>query len=78
MHLSGEADAGNLLATQVALFESFADGRAARLPPVFGMLFSPADLGRGKGLMLRRGGSDEPPLRVDDERARSSGANVDA
>jgi hypothetical protein len=78
MHLPGEAHAGNVLAAQLALFESFADGRATRFPPVFRMLFGPADLGRGERLVLRCGGGDEPSLLVNNDRARSSGANVDA
>ncbi len=40
------------------------------------MLLGPADLRRSKALMLFRGGGDDPAVAIDDDGARSSGANV--
>ncbi len=40
------------------------------------MLLGPTDLRRSEGLMLFRGGGDDPAVAIDDDGARSSGTNV--
>src|SRR5438045_6443616 len=76
MHLSGEADAGNVFACEICCRKRFVNGSAGGAPPVFGMLFRPANLRRCEGLMIRRGGRNEPPALFDDDRARAACANV--
>jgi hypothetical protein len=42
------------------------------------VLLGPADLRGGEGLVLFRSGRDEAAVAIDDEGARSSGADVDS
>jgi hypothetical protein len=44
VHLTGEADAGDFFGGQIRARDGFTDGEASGAPPVFGMLFGPADL----------------------------------
>ncbi len=77
MHLSGQADAGNLVAAQIALRQRRRHGHTARAPPVSRVLLRPADLRRGKGLMLFGGRGNYTAALVNDESARTSGTHID-
>ncbi len=76
VHLTGEANASDFFSFEVGTRDYLANRDAGGAPPVFGMLLGPADLRRSKGLMLLRGGSDDPAVAIDNDGARSSGANV--
>ena|SRR5207248_2342034 len=76
MHLAGEADAGNVFACEICCRKRFAKCGAGGAPPVFGMLLGPANLRRRERLMVCRGGRNEPPALIDDDRARAACANV--
>jgi hypothetical protein len=78
VHLTGEADAGNVLGAEVRGRESFANRNAGGTPPVFGMLFGPSDLRRGKGLVFFGCGCEQVALFIDDEGARAASAYVNA
>jgi len=56
MHLAGETDAGDVFAGEIRACERFAHGEASGTPPVFGLLLRPANLRRGKGLVIFGGG----------------------
>jgi hypothetical protein len=76
MHLTGEADAGDFFAAKVRCREGLANRDAGGAPPVFRVLFGPADLWRGEGLVVFGGGGDDAAAVIDDDGAGSSGANV--
>lgn len=76
MHLAGEADAGEVFAGEVRTRKRFANRNAGGAPPVFGLLFRPANLRRCERLMIGRSGRNEPPALIDDDGARAAGANV--
>ncbi len=78
MHLAGEADAGDVVTGELRARESFFDGDAGGAPPVFGILFGPADLRRGEGRVFFGGGRENAALFVDDEGARAARAYVNA
>ncbi len=78
MHLPGEADAGNVVASKVGAGQRFLDGDGGGAPPVFGMLLSPSNLRRGEWRVLLGCGCEQPALFVDDESACATGAYVDA
>jgi hypothetical protein len=78
VHLTGEADAGNFFGAQIRGGNGFANSDAGVAPPVFWMLFGPADLRRSEGLMLFCCGGDDAAEAVNDEGASSSGTNVDS
>jgi hypothetical protein len=76
VHLTGEADAGDFIGGQIRAGDGFADGDASGAPPVFGMLFGPADLRRSEGLMVFCRRRDDTAMSVEDQGARASGADV--
>jgi hypothetical protein len=76
VHLTGEANANDFFSFEVGTRDDLANRDAGGAPPVFGMLLGPADLRRSEGLMLFRGGGDDPAVAIDDDGARSSGTNV--
>jgi len=78
VHLAGEADAGDVVGTQVGFSQCLGNRDATGPPPVFGTLFGPSDSRGGKRFVLFRGRRDHVALVVDDECARAAGAYVDA
>lgn len=78
MHLAGEADAGYFLGAKVGACDGLANRDAGGAPPVLRLLLGPSDLRGSEGLMFFRGGGNDAALAVDDERASSSGTNVDS
>ena len=76
VHLTGEAKASDFFSAQIGTRDDLSNRNARGAPPVSGMLLGPTDLRRSKGLMLFRGGSDDPAVAIDDDGARSSGTNV--
>src|SRR6266478_5409443 len=76
VHLTGEAKASDFFSFEVGTRDGLANRNARGAPPVFGMLLGPADLRRSEGLMLFRGGGNNPAVAIDDDGARSSCANV--
>ena len=78
VHLAGEADARDVITAQARLLERLSNREAAGSPPVLGILLGPADLWGSEGRMLFGGGTHYMSVRVDDERARAAGSDVDA
>src|SRR5271157_1545529 len=78
VHLTREANAGDLAATEFGLAESFANCHATSPPPVCRMLLCPTDLRRGKRLVPLHGGGNHLATFVDHEGAGPACANVDA
>src|SRR5260370_7282792 len=76
VHLTGEANASDFFGFEAGTRDDLANRDARGAPPVFGMLLGPADLRRSKGLMLFRGGSDDPALAIDNHGPRSSVATL--
>jgi hypothetical protein len=76
VHLTGKADAGDVFAAEIRFGERLADGEAGGAPPIIGMLFGPADLRRGEGLMIRSGGRYNAAVAIDYDGACSAGADV--
>jgi hypothetical protein len=76
VHLTGESDAGDFFGGQIRARDGFADGEAGGTPPVFGMLFGPADLRRSEGLMVFCRRRNDTPMAIEDKGARASGADV--
>jgi hypothetical protein len=78
MHLAAEADAGDLFAFGVTLFQQLANGALAGLPPIVRVLFGPTSAGRCKRLMLVDGRCDDRAGFIDQQGARSPGADIDS
>jgi len=76
VHLSGEADAGDFFGGQICARDGFTDGEASGAPPVFGMLFGPADLRRSEELMVFCRRRDDTATAIENQGARASGADV--
>src|SRR5260370_42257853 len=76
VHLTGEANSSDFFSFEVGIRDDLANRDAGGAPPVFGILLGPADLRRSKGLELFPGGGDDPAGVIDDDAARSPGANV--
>jgi hypothetical protein len=76
MHLAGEADAGDVFASEICSSKRFANCFAGGAPPVFGMLLRPANLRSRERLMFLRGGRNETAALIDDDSARAPSANV--
>jgi hypothetical protein len=66
VHLSGEADAGDVFGAQSSLGDGFRNSDTTGPPPIFGMLLGPTDFGRGKGRVLFGCGCDDAAALVDD------------
>src|ERR1700730_1804288 len=77
VHLSGQTNARNLIAAQMACCQRRVHSHAARAPPVAWILLRPADPRRCKGSMLLGCGGNDTSSLIDDESARTSGAYVD-
>ena len=78
MHLSGQADARNLIGAQFALCERFAYGDAAGPPPIARILLRSANLWGCKGRVVLGGGGDNTSIGIDHERACTSSPHVDS
>jgi hypothetical protein len=77
VHLAGEADGGNVGGFDLRFFQDGFGGGAGGLPPVFGVLFRPAGLGRTDGVLGHRGGEDGAVF-IADEGLRAAGSDVDS
>jgi hypothetical protein len=78
VHLAGETSAGDILGPQFRLRQRFADGNSAGPPPVFRILFGPADLRRSKRRMLFGRREDDFPVLINDQSPGAARANVNA
>ena len=78
MHLAGEPDAGDFIRGDAGAAQGFANRNRAGAPPVFGLLFCPADLWGREGRVLFCRGCEHAALLIDDEGACAAGANVNA
>ena len=78
VHLSREANASDLGATEFCLAESLANCHATGPPPICRMLLCPADPWRGKRLVPLHGGGNHLATLVDHERTGPACADVDA
>jgi hypothetical protein len=78
VHLSGEAYTGNVIREQASILDRLRNRQTTGPPPVFGMLLGPSNFGRGERFMLFSCGRDYAALFIEDESARSAGANIDA
>jgi len=76
--LAGEADAGDVFASEIRGGKHFAHGGAGGVPPILGVLLGPANLRGGKGLMIFGGGGDKATRLIDEEGSRAAGANVNS
>ena len=65
MHLARKTDADNLLGRNARVLQGRGNGLTASLPPVFGVLFRPSIMRRGKRLMLARGRADDGSFVID-------------
>src|SRR5215469_1029470 len=78
VHLAGEADAGDVFASEIRGGKHFAHGGAGGVPPILGVLLGPANLRGGKGLMIFGGCGDKATRLIDEEGSRAAGANVNS
>jgi len=78
VHLAGEANTGDVFASEIRARQRFAHGDTGSAPPVLGLLLGPANLRRGKGPMIFRGRRGEPTSLIDYDRARAAGADVNS
>jgi len=78
VHLTGEADAGDVFASEIRGGKRSAHGGASGVPPILGLLLGPANLRRGKGLMILRGGGDKATRLIEEQGPRAAGANVNS
>ncbi len=78
VHLAGKSYAGDVGALEIGLGERVPDGNAAGAPPVLRILLRPSDFRRGEVGVLFGCRCDHLAALVDDERAGSAGANVNA
>src|SRR5258708_31792065 len=76
VHLTGEADASDVVGSKVGARDGFANRDAGGTPPVFGVLLCPTNLRRSEWLVFFGGGRDDAAIAVDDDGARSSGTDV--
>ena len=65
-------------AADVGVAQRLANRDGAGAPPIFRMLFGPADLWRREGRVFFGRGCEHAALLIDDEGARAAGANVNA
>ncbi len=78
MHLTAQADGGDLFRAGRGLLQQGGNGVNGRLPPVFRILLRPARLWRAKGSMLTHCRADHFSCRVYQQDARAAGADVDS
>ena len=78
VHLAGKADARDRVGTDAAVVHDAADRELAGAPPVVGILLGPGRTRRGERLMVGRCRRDDPAIVVDEHRARTARADVDA
>jgi hypothetical protein len=78
VHLAGKAHAGDCIRRNIPLGQRFADGNTTRPPPVLGTLLRPADFRRGKWNVLFGGGSNNFPLLIDNQGARTASTDVNS
>src|ERR1700722_2989004 len=76
MHLPREPDASDVFTRKPTLRNRLAHRDAGRAPPIFWMLLSPTDIQRSERLVLLRRRSDDATVRAKNQRASSSGSNV--
>ncbi len=78
VHLAGETYGGDGIGGESGRLERFANRERRGTPPVAGILFCPAGLRTGEiGVLFGARGEDRAAL-VEDNRAGSTGADVDA
>jgi len=76
MHLARKSDGGDRVRRESRRLKRFANSQRGGAPPVSRVLFRPARLRTGEiGMRLRAGGQDCSPV-IEDDRARSAGADV--
>ena len=78
MHLPGESDAGDLIGRHSRGGQGFPHRDPTGAPPVFGILFRPADLRRGKRRVFFGSGRDYAAVLVHNQGASAAGADVDS
>ena len=76
VHLTGEANTSDFFSVEIGTRDGLANRDAGRAPPVFGVLFGPADLRGSEGLMLFRSGGNDAAVAIDDDGTRSTCTNV--
>jgi len=76
--LAGEANTGDVSASEIRAGKRFAHGATGGAPPILGLLLGPANLRGGKGLVILRGRRDQATSLIDYDRARAAGANVNS
>jgi len=78
MHLPRQTDRRNRVGGDGARRERGTDRFLTRAPPIGGILLGPGRARRGKGCVIRGGGSQETAVISDNQRARTAGADVNA
>jgi hypothetical protein len=78
VHLAGETDRGDVFAGQMRRRERLANCDAGGAPPVFRLLFGPADLWSSERLMIRRCGGNQLAAVIDYDGPRATGADVNS
>jgi hypothetical protein len=77
VHLTRKADAGDFFGAKICTADGLPDCNGGGPPPVFRLLLCPADPRRSKWLVFFGGGRNDAAMAIDDDGARSPGANVD-
>jgi hypothetical protein len=77
MHLAAQADAGDLFALSVTFLEQLAYGALAGFPPIVRILLGPTASRRCKRLVFVDSRCDDRAAFVDQQGARSPGADID-
>jgi len=78
MHLSGEANAGNVTAIQGGSTEDLADSQNTGSPPVGRRLLCPAWVGNRERLVIFGDRGQQLASFIDDQRACAAGSYVNA
>jgi hypothetical protein len=76
VHLAAQTHRGNLFRGSRSRFQQARDGVDRGLPPVFGILFSPARLRRAEWKMISNGGTENFARGIHQQDTRATGANI--
>ena len=78
MHLPGKTYARNIFSAEIGIPQCLANRDATSPPPIFRMLFGPANLWGSKWLVFFRRGCEHRSTLINNERPRAAGPDVNA
>src|SRR5580658_213079 len=78
VHLSGQANASDLIAAHSGGCQRFRHRHAARAPPVARILLGPANLRRRESSVVFGSGGKQASLAINNQGARTSSADIDS